>query len=531
MLSDANLQNALPLLQVPPEILDRIVWYLQTTELCKFRLTCKAAEQAVHFRFTSEFFTRKQFMVSEFSLKALKDISRSRFASYLRHVHISLDQVDETANPRISMTAEHRSLYQQRLTEQSTLWTLGLVPKYLADAFSHLPNLETVALRDFNSYRRSRDGPHAQWRSYGAITLMEETGALPMTNQVFGYGNPALLERANVIFKAIIHGLGLANARPKNIEVMERNGNLLYDSAFHMHPDFEDSYAPVLRNLQKLHLCLDVYWAPSHHTTQPYHQQNLARFLKHCEGLEELRINGKRNTYSQGNRQNLHLLMSWLASSEAKPLSELQSADISIDSRFIPPPVELPHLSNLSLGMMAITLNEVVELITKFAGSLQNLELWRFHIMANPGTDAEIEEKKQNLYVHLLKRLLAIPNLNLRHIKLGMLQQMLDISATYKKMQAIEFTKDEKAITNEEKDAAVPVDSRPRRKPTNSSMEYTGSDWRHFVRHEMIPRLYIINQDMNIAEFHQSQNIEDHDDEEEENDDEDEDESGDEEMD
>lgn len=495
MSSDNSLQDGQPLLRVPPEILDRITWHLTTTELCNFRLTCKSAEKGSHFRFASEFFTRKQFMVSEFSLKALIDISQSRLAAYLRHVHISLDQVDDSTNSSIDTAAEQRILYQQRLTEQNTLWTLGLVPKYLADAFSRLPNLETVVLRDCNSTRRSRDGPRAQWRSYGAQTLLEETGASPITHRVFGWGDPAHHDRANTLFKAIIHGLGLANARPKNIEVLERNGNLLHDSAFHLHPEFEATYIPVLQNLQKLHLCVDVYWATSASVVQPYHQQNLARFLKHCKGLEELRINGKRNNNNIGSRQNLHLLMSWLASSKAKPLSELQSADISIDSKFAPPPVEFPQLSNLSLGMMALTLNEAVQLITKLAGSLQYLELWRFQLMANPGTDTEIAERKQNLYTHFLKRLLAIPNLNLRHIKLGMLQQMLDINVNHQRMRAVEFTKDKPVSMNDEKDAGAPVDTRAGPKPTNNFMEYTGSDWRYFVRHEMIPRLYIYNRD------------------------------------
>ncbi|KAM0450843.1 hypothetical protein ACHAO4_006234 [Trichoderma viride] len=483
--------QALPLLQVPPEILDRITWHLHTTELCNFRLTCKSAERAVHFRFTSEFFTRKQFMVSEFSLKALIDISKSRFAAYLRHVHISLDQVDEMASSRMSMSSKTRSLYQQRLAEQSTLWTLGLVPKYLADAFSRLPNLETVALRDFNSTRRSRDGPHAQWRSYGSQTLAEETGAHPVTNQLSNWSSATLLDRGSVLFKAIIHGLGLANVGLKNIEVMERNGNVLFDSAFHLHPDFETAYASVLGNLQKLHLCIDVYWAPAPHDAQPYHQQNLIKFLSHCQGLEELRINGKRNSYSTGSRMNLHLFMSWLASSESKPLSQLQSADISIDGQDAPPAVEFLRLSNLSLGMMALTLDETVQIITKLAGSLQYLELWRFQLMADPGTDVDMK-KKQNLYISLLKRLLAIPNLNLRHIKLGMLQQMLDASGRFNKMQTIEFTKDEPTSTDGEKDAAAPAAQYTRRK-SNNSMEYTGSDWKHFVRHEMIPRLHIIN--------------------------------------
>lgn len=480
----------LPLLQVPPEILDRITWHLQTTELCNFRLTCKSAERAVHFRFTSEFFTRKQFMVSEFSLRALIDISKSRLASYLRHVHISLDQVDETASSRVSMAPKTRRLYQQRLAEQSTLWTLGLVPKYLADAFSRLPNLETVALRDFNSTRRSRDGPRAQWRSYGSQTLADETGTRPVTNQLFNWGSAALLDRADILFKAIIHGLGLANVRLKNLEVMERNGNLLFDSAFYLHPDFAAAYAPVLGNLQKLHLCIDVYWATSPHAAQPYHQENLIKFLSQCQGLEELRINGKRNSYNKGSRMNLHLFMSWLAASETKPLSQLQSADISIDDEEAPPAVEFPHLTNLSLGMMALTLNEAVHLITKFAGSLQYLELWRFQLIADTSSDVEVEGKKQNLYISLLKRLLAVPNLNLRHIKLGMLLQLLESSGSFNKMQTIEFTKDE-PVTNNENNATAPV----ARKPTNNFMEYTGSDWRHFVRHEMIPRLHIVNPD------------------------------------
>lgn len=528
MPGDASPPAGVPLLRVPPEILDRITWHLATTELGNFRLTCKAAEQAVHFRFTAEFFTRKQFMVSEFSLKALQDISKSRLAGYLRHVHISLDQVDEMAGARFHMTEEQRILYQQRVTEQSTLWTLGLVPKYLAEAFSRLPNLETVALRDFNSTRRSRDGPHAQWRSYGAQTLLKETGVLPITNEVFSWGNPTLLHRASILFKAVIHGLGLANARPKNIEVMERNGNLLHDPAFHLHPDLEAADALVLGSLEKLHLCVDVYRIATHHDAQPHYPQNLARFLKHCNGLQELRINGRRSSYSQDSRENLHLLMSWLASSEAKPLSELQSSQVMIDIQFAPPPVEFPQLSHLSLGMMAITLDEVVHLITKFAGSLQHLELWRLQLMANPGTDADIAERNQNLFLHLLKKLLAIPNLNLRHIKLGMLQQMLAISITNKRMQTLEFTKDEPASTNDDQDATAPVDTRCRRSPSNYLMEYTGSDWRHFVRHEMIPRLHITKCESNLARVAQSNHEGDS---EDDDDDDDEGEGEDEEMD
>ncbi|KAM0248134.1 hypothetical protein ACHAQJ_009579 [Trichoderma viride] len=492
----------LPLLRVPPEILDRITWHLATTELCSFRLTCKSAERAVHFRFTAEFFTRKQFMVSEFSLRALIDISKSRLAGYLRHVHISLDQLDSASSSRPVLSPEKRHMYQQRLTEQGTLWTLGLVPKYLSEAFSRLPNLETVALRDFNSTRRSRDGPHAHWRSYGAQTLAKETDVLPATTQVFNWGNPTVLDKASLLFKAITHGLAMANARPKGLEMIERNGNLLYDSSFHIHPDFEAALVPVLQRLRRLHLCIDVYWATTPHIAQPYYQQNLAKFLGHCEALEELRINGKRNDSSKANRLGLHLLLEWLAATESTPLTELQlPGDATTDDTLIPRPINLAHLANISLGMMTVTVNEVVHLITKFAGSLEYLELWRVQLLPDAGTDAQVGEKKIILFSQLLKRMLNIPNLNLRHIKLGNLQQVLDPTARNTTVQNIEFKNDATA------DEA---------KPNERCMEYTGSDWRHFVRHEMIPRLYIHYENNDDGEGDNDDDDDDDDDEDDE---------------
>lgn len=506
-MSSENAETCL-LLQIPAEILDRITWHLTTTELCDLRITCKAIEEALYFRFTAEFFTRKQFMVSEFSLKALIDISKSRLSGSLRHVHIGLDQIDATGNIRMDTPVEAMRLYRQRLTEQGTLWSLGLVPKYLAEAFASLPNLETVVLRDFNSNRRSRDGPYAHWLSYGTQTMLKETQVRPRPLSVPGWNNPAQQDNASRLFKAIIHALGMANASPAAIEVMERQGNLLYDSSFHIHQDFEDAVVPVLRGLKRLHLCLDVAEVALNmptNSSQPYHQFHLAKFLRYCGALEELRLNGKRGSYTNGARISLRQLFDWLTAAELTPATEtgttsssgkgaasslpLQDSTLASD-RISLQPTRLAQLTNISLGMMALSANEIVSLVAKFADTLQHLELWRIHLLSDdPSNDESLIDGRVILFATLLKRLLKIPNLNLRHIKLGHLQQVLYPAGGHVLVQDIDFKADAKT-----RDADVFSGA----ERTTKDLAYTGSDWRHFVRHEMIPRMYSPSHHMDL---------------------------------
>ncbi|KAH6611505.1 hypothetical protein Trco_001525 [Trichoderma cornu-damae] len=453
------------LLQVPPEILDRITWYLNTIEFCNLRLTCKFAEEALSFRFATEFFTRKQFMVSEFSLKALIDISKSRMAGYLRQVHIGLDQLDSASTGWSNMPPHAHRLYQQRVAEQATLWTLGLVPKYLSEAFSRLPNLEAVVVRDFNSSKRSRDGPQAHWHSYGTQTMFEETRVRPKPMHMPNWSSHHECDYAGRVFKAVIHGLGMANARPSAIEVMERQGNLLFDSSFHIHPDSEPALLPLLRALQRLHICIDVSWVSLGSAAHAYHHHNMAKFLRHCEALKDLRINGKRRDVSSGTCTSLLLLF-----------------------------VRLDHLESISLGMMSLAVSELVGFITKLAATLQHFELWRIQLMSEQGVhDDQLIEKRFSFFDQFLKKLLTIPNLNLRHIKLGMLRQMFNPPFKHRVEQEVNFkTNLGKGGGGDGSNAGTEVVDRTNEdEPTTNSLEYTGPDWKHFVRYEMIPRLHV----------------------------------------
>ncbi|KAL6879197.1 hypothetical protein J3F83DRAFT_289293 [Trichoderma novae-zelandiae] len=484
------------LLRVPPEILDRITWHLTTPEYCNLRLTCKSVEQALYFKFTAEFFTRRQFMVSEFSLKALRDISKSRMAGCLRHVHIGLDQLTPASSVGGMGPADPIHMLQLRLIEQETLWTLGLVPKYLAEAFAHLPRLETVAVRDFNSNKRSRDGPFSHWLSYGTQTLVNETQMRPRTLIVHNWDNSGQSEYATRLFKAIIHALAMAQASPTAIEVMERQGNLLYDAAFYIHPEFEAAVAPVLGRVKRLHLCLDTVsstLSASHHNSQPFHHVHLAKFLRYCEDLEELRINGKHNYFSRGGRSTLHHLFDWLANTtqtEALPSSSAAgdaSAPITCDSALlgsgsVPPHARLARLKNISLGMTTFAVDELARLVARFADTLESLELWRVLLLSDDrANDDTLMETRFILYARLLRKLLDMPNLNLRHIKLGNLHQTLYPAGKDVLMQEVSF---KPAASTRDVDLIGGLER------TTNALAYTGSDWRHFVSHEMIPRLY-----------------------------------------
>jgi hypothetical protein len=77
--------NIADLLRLPPELMLRISTHLTTQELACFRLTCKQVETNLFESFAREFFTKRQFMLEEVSLRALVGISNHKtLAPYLK---------------------------------------------------------------------------------------------------------------------------------------------------------------------------------------------------------------------------------------------------------------------------------------------------------------------------------------------------------------------------------------------------------------------------------------------------------------
>ncbi|KAL2677237.1 hypothetical protein Neosp_011005 [[Neocosmospora] mangrovei] len=450
-----------PIQKIPLEVLLRITHFLTTPELGNLRLMCRSIEQALYTSFTNEFFTRKQFMISEQSLQALIDISKSRLSRHLRKVHIGLDRFPQV--PHIRGNDPQSLRLAEYYTGQFTLLSNGYHREMLAEAFRNLKHLEDVVFRDFNSTRRTRDGPYRQWTSYGSTTAFNETGTRP--NQTT-WGPEITVAYGSTVFNSVLFALGQAGARPKGIEYMSRSRNHLRDLAFNMPSYMEAAVFPVLNNLEKLHL--DVYLTGddgfSAYPSAAFSDANLRRFLLQVTNVKHLRINE-----TQGSDTGPGALLGWLGQT-SNPSTSGASANPTTSAPSVPtgvpttPPPSFPLLEELNLGMMSVSPSRVLEALAKFAPTLQRLEMHKVILTRRLPKDSTGPPPKISFWTKFLEKLKDTPNLDLHHIKISCPQQQWL--------------------------------SRPAKSPVNfqadnkNAIEYTGPDWKHFVG-EMIPKVIV----------------------------------------
>lgn len=169
------------LLSIPLELLVAISSHLPTQDLSSLRLTCKQIEKSLFGWFSQEFFTKKQFMLTEKSLQALVDIAKHETLSpKLTHVIIATNVYSD--HPQTFRDESKAVSYLQGRDDQRELMGSGDDRLMLTEAFKNLPNLKVVGIRDFNSNNRRRDGEYASWSSWGATTIFQDTGVvIPFT--------------------------------------------------------------------------------------------------------------------------------------------------------------------------------------------------------------------------------------------------------------------------------------------------------------------------------------------------------------
>ncbi|KHN95644.1 F-box domain, Skp2-like protein [Metarhizium album ARSEF 1941] len=379
-----------PFQKIPVEVLLRIAYHLPTPALGSLRLTCRSLEQALYTTFVNEFFVRKQFMIALDSLQALIDISNSRLAHHLRFVHIGLDRFSEGIQRPLPDDEKERR-FRERYADNFTLWNTGHHRDMLAEAFRNLPNLEGVVIRDVNSQRRSRDGPNAEWHSYGYMTVFHDTG-VSLSQGMTGIWNSGFpYQYCSQIFAAVLYALGAAKTKIKGIEILSRNSNHLRDFAFNIPEFLEPSVVPVLQGLEKLHLCIDLSWR-SPHLGLPVHTDLsrdgpdlfIRRFLAHAANLRNLRINEQRT-----NCAGLLNLIDWM-----------------IDGSSHGTAISMPRLEELSLGTMNIDSRRLLKLIAKFAPSLRSLELWKITMVRPlpPSTPGPAPKEMGMLQQHWIEK-------------------------------------------------------------------------------------------------------------------------------
>ncbi|KAF6810425.1 F-box domain-containing protein [Colletotrichum sojae] len=441
--------------KIPLEVLLRISSSLTTPELGNLRLTCRSIEQSLFNTFMREFFTKRQFMLTENSLQALVGISKSRLSDCLDHVIIGLNHFPrQYFSPGQEVRANR---YRKAHADHLTLVYSGQDVAMLTEAFRNLKNLHTVGIRDYNSReRQKRDGTHASWSSYGATTLWKETGVDLLRNT----NAEDAQQYANKVIITLFTALGDAGARPKAFEYLRKKDGVPSDDGFNLFPNYlKPKVAPVLEGLETLMLVVNVGNGPGRTTTggsRPQHDYLLRHFLGYLPNLKHLRLNF--HSIRVGVMEPVEDFINWLGT----PVPHDPVPSTPSDSPLLhpAPPVAFPHLEELNLGFIDLAPKALLNAIRKFAPSLKRLELWRVTLWNQAADDPNARDLlRTNLWAQTLKALREIPHLELDHIKIGQPNQRTLFMQTAAWFHRKDGPPDERLMVQ----------------------EYTGIDWKHYV--------------------------------------------------
>jgi hypothetical protein len=228
------------IMDLPAELIISISSHLTTPELGLMRVSCKRIEQTLFDDFAKEFFTKRQFMIEHDSLNTLVAIANHpKLSAHLTEVLISTHRRWRTSNTTDEVIERRFNTMEP---DHSVLIATGMARDLLREAFSKLPNLKSVGIRDFDGKGRIRDGPRARWRSWGWAAYPGEY--------------LTIMDDASQLFALVVTAIGEACAQIPKVEVILRHTIGLQPAAFYI----GTSTALVLAGLQRL--MLDVGWAP-----------------------------------------------------------------------------------------------------------------------------------------------------------------------------------------------------------------------------------------------------------------------------
>lgn len=264
------------LIALPVELLCLVASHLDNgTDYGSLRATCKHAEASLFGLFAKKYFSHFQVIRTDFSLQTLVDISKSRFAPYLKQVILGTEVPEQQyplRYPDISSSYE----VEGPVVDQETFMSSGCDREMLIEAFKSLP-LEVVGIRDDDFLPL-----------YPPIRRRMEL--LPFSKKSHGYNTVARsraggcqywdVSQAVSCLQTLLDALGRANATPKTLKTMMDCRNL-EERAFEISsPERLETLQPVLHHLQSLELEVSAgAWT-----------QNLRLFLSQTDGLQSLRL-------------------------------------------------------------------------------------------------------------------------------------------------------------------------------------------------------------------------------------------------
>ncbi|KAI8633457.1 hypothetical protein F5Y19DRAFT_418139 [Xylariaceae sp. FL1651] len=428
------------LLSIPFEVLLQITSYITTPEYGFLRRACKHIEASLFGTFAREFFSKRQFALTEFSIKALVDISRSRLGPSLTHLIIHLEHPRTTAWDSVAVgpifpseveRAVAQNRFQAECISHFEFIHTGLDVEMLSDALKNLPNLETIGMRDFSTNSRSRD--NTAWHSYGCPTLRRETRtglATPANPASFSHRTDGCWpEYTCHVFLTILRAIGNVNASKCNPN-LTRLEVLLHtcrfpDQAFKIPERLDTSISSALCKLKTIYL-------DGLNRDQPFFMVDdpaapvagcgyfLSRFLMKSPAIENLRLNFQ-GYYEVGTDR----FLSWLAGIPDTTGAANRSKDESppvLPSHF-PPTPEFSNLQCLEIGMATVKPSTLLSLYRKYKPTLRGVSLHKITLLASPKT-------KTNHW-HRLCNDMANAGLDLTMVRLSHIKQDLTSSNHY----------------------------------------------------------------------------------------------------
>ncbi|KAK6863615.1 hypothetical protein PG995_000143 [Apiospora arundinis] len=383
------------LLALPLELLLHISSYLDTPDCGSLRLACKQIENALHITFARDNFSKRQHMLTEFSLQTLLDISKSRLGPFVKILFIGTDLYSSDglkhithlhAHPNLhrgSAGAVRRSKFVAESSSQEALLNSGYDMHLLSTALGNL-SLDAIGVCD--SYYSVRfPGNPVLAPSYGATSIYRDT-CIPSRHK-------SGIEHAHFSSRCankLLFAAAESKIAPKWLQFSFSQDGLI-DFAFHIPKFREKDLIRVLNGLEVLKLNLYGNIAvdttrrcilPEDDPSEEIYTYHLRCFLAHTSNIRSLSLD---SPVSDDHHDHF---LEWLATPPpASPPQYTCSPDMAP-----PPPVAFPRLRQLELGTLTITDDELLAIVVKFKRTLRSLSLQKVLLV----DDADEVYNRQN---------------------------------------------------------------------------------------------------------------------------------------
>lgn len=373
------------LLSIPNELIVKIYKFLPYCEIYplqdskSFRLTCKRIEEALFPEF-GKLFKNKTFMVTQYSLDALVNISQCQFAPFVEEVTILAAEftMSRTTRARLANGGRASKLWMEKSADgatrvnQAALLQSGRDLALLSKAFGCLASLHDVQVDS------SHDGLGA-W-GFGRDGNTIEVHDVPLRDN--GSGSFMTTCITNVLRALAMSSAGASRPHGHRVKTLGITAEHVPDRAFEIAPNLQSQIAPVLSAVEDL--VLEVYNCVPLPSTDHFR-----RFLAYLDGLQSLRLwsafddtRDKRKV--PGEVIQRESFLEWLAA--PVPVPQNQQIPPLLDAAS-PSPMHFAHLRRLEIGCFdkgyygadddftRIQPQTLLSLITKFKATLRVLSL------------------------------------------------------------------------------------------------------------------------------------------------------------